>query len=72
MGNSYHKIYYETLRDIVLERIRDDKKKLEQAKKHFAELDVIISRLYEDFVLGELSKDRYKKCTQTMKPSRNG
>ena len=36
--------------------IRDDKKKVEQAKKRLASLDVIISRLYEDFALGEISK----------------
>ena len=41
--------------------IRDDKKKLEQAKKRLSDLDVIISRLYEDYVLGNLSQDRYKK-----------
>ncbi len=43
--------------------IRDDKKKVEQAKKRLASLDVIISRLYEDFALGEISKDRYKKMS---------
>ena len=52
--------------------IRDDKKKLEQAKKHLSDLDVIISRLYEDYVLGNLSQDRYKKWLRTMNPSRNG
>ena len=31
--------------------IRDDKKKVEQAKKRLASLDVIISSLYEDFAL---------------------
>ena len=41
--------------------IRDDKKKLERAKKRLSDLDVIISRLYEDYVLGNLSQDRYKK-----------
>ena len=41
--------------------IRDNKKKLEQAKKRLSDLDVIISRLYEDYVLGNLSQDRYKK-----------
>ena len=41
--------------------IRDNKKKLEQAKKRLADLDVIISRLYEDYVLGNLSQDRYRK-----------
>ena len=36
--------------------IRDDKKKLEQAKKRLSDLDVIISRLYEDYVLGNLKQ----------------
>lgn len=52
--------------------IRDNKKKLEQAKKRLSDLDVIISRLYEDYVLGNLSQDRYKKWLRTMNPSRNG
>ena len=43
--------------------IRDDKKKVEQAKKRLADLDVIISRLYEDNVLGNLSQDRYRKMS---------
>ncbi len=43
--------------------IRDDKKKVEQAKKRLADLDVIISRLYEDYVLGNLSQDRYRKMS---------
>ena len=67
------------LREIVLERIRAvnvyirsdvdgfqeeyDKKKLEQAKKRLADLDVIISRLYEDYVLGNLNQDRYRKMS---------
>ena len=32
-------------------------------KKRLADLDVLLSRLYEDFVLGDLSKERYKKMT---------
>ena len=43
--------------------IRDDKKKLEQAKKRLADLDIIISRLYEDYVLGNLNQDRYRKMS---------
>ena len=43
--------------------IRDDKKKVEQAKKRLSDLDVIISWLYEDYVLGNLSQDRYKKMS---------
>ena len=43
--------------------IRDDKKKVEQAKKRLFDLDVIISWLYEDYVLGNISQDRYKKMS---------
>ena len=43
--------------------VREDKKRLEQAKKRLADLDVLISRLYEDSVLGNLSMDRYKKLS---------
>ena len=44
--------------------IREDKKRLAQAKKRLADLDVLISRCYEDVVLGNLSMDRYKKMSQ--------
>ena len=37
--------------------------KVEQAKKRLADLDVIISRLYEDYVLGNLNQDRYRKMS---------
>ena len=43
--------------------IRENRKRVEQAKKRLADLDVLLSRLYEDFVLGDLSKERYKKMT---------
>ena len=43
--------------------IQDDKKKVEQAKNRLSDLDVIISWLYEDYVLGNLSQDRYKKMS---------
>ena len=43
--------------------IREDKKRLAQAKKRLADLDVLISRCYEDSVLGNLSMERYKKMS---------
>ena len=43
--------------------IREDQKRMEQAKKRLATLDVVISRLYEDYALGEISKEKYKKMT---------
>ena len=36
---------------------------MEQAKKRLATLDVVMSRLYEDYALGEISKEKYKKMT---------
>ena len=41
--------------------IREDQKRMEQAKKRLANLDVVMSRLYEDYALGEISKEKYKK-----------
>ena len=43
--------------------VREDQKRMEQAKKRLATLDVVMSRLYEDYVLGEISKEKYKKMT---------
>ena len=43
--------------------IRDDQKRVEQARKRLAHLDVVMSRLYEDYALGEISKEKYKKMT---------
>ena len=40
--------------------IREDQKRMEQA---LATLDVVMSRLYEDYALGEISKEKYKKMT---------
>lgn len=40
--------------------VREDQKRMEQA---LATLDVVRSRLYEDYVLGEISKEKYKKMT---------
>ena len=43
--------------------IREDQKRVEQAKKRLATLDVVMSRLYEDYALGEISKEKYRKMT---------
>lgn len=41
--------------------IRQNQKQLAQAKKRLEDIDKLISRLYEDHVLGTLSDDRYQK-----------
>lgn len=43
--------------------IRENRKRMKQAKNKLAELDVLLFPLYTDFVLGNLSKKRYKKMT---------
>lgn len=50
-------------RDAQEKSIRADKKRLEQAKKRLPDLALIISQLYEDHVLGNLSMERYQKMT---------
>ena len=43
--------------------IREGKKRLANSKKRLADLDVIIRRLYEDSVLGNLPMERYQKMS---------
>lgn len=51
-------------RDDHVKSIREDKRRLEQAKKRLADLDTLLVRIYEDSVLGTLSQERYLKMAQ--------
>ena len=44
--------------------IREDKRRLTQAKKRLADLDVLMTRIYEDMALGTLSQERYQKMAE--------
>ena len=44
--------------------IREDKRRLEKAKKRLADIDKLITRIYEDMVLGNLSQERYHKMLE--------
>ncbi len=44
--------------------IREDKRRLEKAKKRLADIDKLITRIYEDMVLGSLSQERYQKMLE--------
>ena len=44
--------------------IREDKRRLEKAKKRLADIDNLITRIYEDMVLGNLSQERYQKMLE--------
>ncbi len=41
--------------------IKKDRTRLEKSKKRITEIDTIISRLYEDYALGNLTMERYQK-----------
>ena len=44
--------------------IREDKRRLAQAKKRLADIDVLMTRIYEDMALGSLSQERYQKMAE--------
>lgn len=44
--------------------IRDDKRQLAKARKRLADLDVLLTKIYEDMVLGDLSRERYQKMSE--------
>ena len=44
--------------------IREDKRRLEKAKKRLSDIDTLITRIYEDMVLGNLSQERYQKMLE--------
>lgn len=44
--------------------IREDKRRLEKAKKRLADIDKLTTRIYEDMVLGSLSQERYQKMLE--------
>ena len=50
-------------RDQQEQNIRRDKKHLAQLQKRHADIDRLLKRIYEDHVLGTLSKERYLKMT---------
>ena len=52
------------LREEQEKSIREDKRRLEKAKKRLADIDKLITRIYEDMVLGNLSQERYQKMLE--------
>lgn len=45
--------------------IREDKRRLAQAKKRLADIDVLMTHIYEDMALGNLSRERYRKMAES-------
>lgn len=44
--------------------IREDKRRLGKAEKRLADIDTLITCIYEDMVLGNLSRERYQKMLE--------
>ena len=55
--------WMQSTRDAQVAGIRQNQKQLAQAKKRLADVDRLMTRLYEDHVLGDLSDERYRKMT---------
>ncbi len=47
----------------VVKRIHDDKKQVDKAKKRLADLEIITRRIYDDYALGNIDLERYKKMS---------
>jgi len=45
--------------------IREDKRRLAQSQKRLADIDLLMTRIYEDMVLGNLSRERYQKMAES-------
>ena len=62
--NGFQEEWLQNRREDHQRNIRENKKRLTQARKRLDELDVLITRGYEDAVLGNLSMERYKKMAE--------
>lgn len=52
--------------------IREDRRRLERAKKRLDDLDTLMQRIYEDSVLGTLSRERYQKMADSYEAELKG
>ena len=55
-----------------LKSIQQDKKRLEQAKQRIETLDKLITRVYEDYALGNLPLERYQKMAAAYEKEKEG
>lgn len=62
-AEGFQEEWMQATRDTQAKNIRQDQKQLAQAQKRLADIDKLITRLYEDHVLGSLPEDRYQKMT---------
>ena len=56
--------WLQCLREEQEKSIREDKRRLEKARKRIADIDMLMTRIYEDTVLGDLNRERYQKMVE--------
>ena len=62
-AEGFQEEWMQATRDTQAKNIRQDQKQLAQAKKRLADVEKLMTRLYEDHVLGSLPEGRYQKMT---------
>ena len=64
-AESFQEEWMQATRDAQDRNIRQDKKRLVQARKRLEDVEKLMNRVYEDHVLGSLPEERYQKMTAT-------
>lgn len=62
-AESFQEEWMQATRDTQEKNIRRDQKQLSQAQKRLEDVEKLMTRLYEDHVLGSLPEERYQKMT---------
>ena len=62
-AKGFQEEWMQSTRDAQAKSIQQDQKQLAQAKKRLTDVEKLMTRLYEDHVLGSLPEDRYQKMT---------
>ena len=62
-AEGFQEEWMQATRDTQAKNIRQDQKQLAQAKKRLTDVEKLMTRLYEDHVLGSLPEERYQKMT---------
>ena len=62
-AKGFQEEWMQSTRDAQAKNIQQDQKQLAQAKKRLADIEKLMTRLYEDHVLGSLPEERYQRMT---------
>ena len=62
-AKGFQEEWMQSTRDAQAKSIQQDQKQLAQAKKRLADIEKLLTRLYEDHVLGSLPEERYQRMT---------